>query len=866
MDALKLIWLKHWKSILKLLFAITIVWMIIKSASHQIEQINLYQTVMIIRHLSVFEVVGLLTLGILATASMTLYDYVIIGHFNHSIKALKFFSISYVSNALNNLLGMGGLVGIAARTILMKKNNMDYNTAIYYNMLLAPATPTGLSVIAVLLFLIKPNGYSELLATHFWIKYALIGMVLYVIAYLFSGKLIARFKQVVSDRNLHHSFKLKLRLVLVSFFEWVAAYLFFYYITSVYGVDIDPLSVLAIYGIAAVVGIISFMPGGIGSFDIIAFVGLCNFNVEPSSALAILILFRLFLFITPSLQSIVFIIVNLVMDNNEKISVLTNAKVFSAFKRVAGHYKTYNDFVNVLLSVLVFFSGLFLLSSSVKPGIAFRMDLLRSIFSIRELFIFQLVTTAIGFMLCILSLEVYFRIERSRRLSIGLLMVGGFFALLKGIDYEEALFLWLVALLIHYSKANFHRKSIPFSLSKWMMMNFVGLLSIIAYNTLKHHIFIAFRASTSLTGAPVASNKIIIFQTLIIFSGLMLFSLSLYIKNPKMEADQRYEGPDFQRLSNFLKKNTSGLFTHFLFLGDKHFFWACDEQVLIAYKKYKHLVVALGDPIGSKVLFSTAIQEFQKFIDQYGYDAIFYEVSEQNFSLYHENGYHFFKLGEEAIIELKTFHMTGASKSKQRHNYNSFTKRGFTFEMLNGPLEESVLDSCSEISRRWINNRKEMGFSLGTFNEAYVNRGMMAIVRDPDANIIAFTTVFNWGEENKNAGTDLMRYLADTPHGTMDFLFTSMILWLKENQYAALSLGMAPLSNVGLNRRAHFKEKVAKIMFSYGGFIYNFNGLRTFKEKFDPSWQPRYLAYLQHMSLPATLLEVSMMISEKPTK
>ncbi len=51
--------------------------------------------------------------------------------------------------------------------------------------------------------------------------------------------------------------------------------------------------------LACVAGLISFIPGGIGSFDLIAIVGLKEMGYSANSALSITILFRLYYFIVP---------------------------------------------------------------------------------------------------------------------------------------------------------------------------------------------------------------------------------------------------------------------------------------------------------------------------------------------------------------------------------------------------------------------------------------------------------------------------------------------------------------------------------------------------------------------------------------
>ena len=54
---------------------------------------------------------------------------------------------------------------------------------------------------------------------------------------------------------------------------------------------------------------------------------------------------------------------------------------------------------------------------------------------------------------------------------------------------------------------------------------------------------------------------------------------------------------------------------------------------------------------------------------------------------------------------------------------------------------------------------------------------------------------------------------------------------------------MAPLSNVGINTNSFVEEKVAYLIYKFGYKFYSFEGLRAYKEKFSPTWDPVYLSY-----------------------
>src|SRR5436305_1917766 len=56
-------------------------------------------------------------------------------------------------------------------------------------------------------------------------------------------------------------------------------------------------------------------------------------------------------------------------------------------------------------------------------------------------------------------------------------------------------------------------------------------------------------------------------------------------------------------------------------------------------------------------------------------------------------------------------------------------------------------------------------------------------------------------------------------------------------------------------------HRVGNLIFRYGEHFYNFEGLRRYKAKFDPTWEPRYLVARGGIALPRVLVDVSLLIA-----
>lgn len=558
-----------------------------------------------------------------------------------------------------------------------------------------------------------------------------------------------------------------------------------------------------------------------------------------------------------------------ILLNSLKISLLKKNEIFNdkKFKNLNSMIKEYDLFAsitNLILSVLVFLSGVVLLVSAIYPPAADRIKFMSEILSMSFLKFSHRISLLIGLMLLMISKEIFYKVKRSYYMTMVLLMLGGISTFLKGFDYEEALFILVVLAILRLAKNSFYRKSIPLKLTNYTFIALViiGLFSILIslVYKYKHNIIHLYNHNYYLN--TFATNRHYIEMGIFTYTSFIIFLILWYITSTKIEKDPIYRsGVDIKKVTNFLMQTDNGdALTHLVYLGDKNVFWGLNDTAMIIYTKFKDKIIVLGNPVVSRENLSQCIQEFQTFLDTYGYKPTFYQIDEKNLPIYHDNGYYFFKLGEEAVVDLEEFNLIGSKKSSFRNLLKRFPKEGYSFEVSYPSFNENLLEELEDISNEWLEGRKEKGFSMGWFNKEYLQNAPIAMVKNYKGEVIAFISMM-YNYDAKSVSMDLMRHKKDTPNSTMEYLILSSILYFKDKGYKKFNLGEAPLSNVGFTQNSHTQEKVARLVYNYGQVFYSFTGLRKYKEKFGPNWEPRYLAYSKFFSLAEILLDIFRMIN-----
>lgn len=829
-------------SILKIAFPIILLVLILFESKSMVKDFNIDLLKNNISELNLSKLLLIFLLGIIAVSPMLFYDIILCKLLNLKLQFKKILSYSWIVNTFSNFLGFGGVIGLSLRGYFYKDHYNEKDAIIKSIAKVSIFYLSGVSILCwfVALGIFKPTFLEEMK----WLKIVVWVIALYIPFLLISFKL-------KNLKNKDFSFKNNylLELMVISLLEWMGSLVLFYLIARLLHVQISFGHLFPIFIVAACAGIISMIPGGLGSFDLVLLMGFEFYHIPSEQVLLILLLYRVSYYIIPFL-----------------IAVLLFGRHFwnlldVQYKQI--FYTITKNVSHMVLSLLVFLSGIILLLSTSLPGVLDRIKFLRGFLSSPLMDFSHQLTIVSGFLLILLSRGIEYKVRWAYYSTLIVLISASILCLVKGLDYEETIYLSFVALMLVISKKRFYRINFVITWGRALfdfcvILFFTFLYIIIGYYNLPDS---KLKIPSFIRKYMIVDAGDLIISAIIglVIAAIIMFCTYLFIKPRTLE----FFPIEKEKVKAHLQKYGGTVLSHLVFLNDKKVFWNETGQVMFMYQKYADKLVILGDPIGKKDEILHSIEEFQDFADLYGYTPAYYQVTKELLPKLHENGYDFFKLGEEAFVDIQSFTLTGSKMKGLRATKNKFEKEGYTFKIIEPPFSAEQFSILKNISDQWLGEKKEKGFSLGYYDEDYLNKAPIAILNDAENHTIAFASIMPVYDQQTTLSIDLMRYLPEAPPGTMDFLFLGVIEWGKMNGYERYNLGMAPLANVGLSKYSFTGEKIASQIYTHGNFVYHFKGLKRFKEKYANYWEPKYLAYRKKTSLPITMAQIALLISKK---
>jgi phosphatidylglycerol lysyltransferase len=312
------------------------------------------------------------------------------------------------------------------------------------------------------------------------------------------------------------------------------------------------------------------------------------------------------------------------------------------------------------------------------------------------------------------------------------------------------------------------------------------------------------------------------------------------------------------------------LSTAYFALGeDKRYVWSNSKQTLVPYRVVGGVALALSDPIGPAEEHASTLAKFVSYCRRQDWAFGVYQASPIAYRLGRAQGLWGFKIGEDALVDLRHFTLAGKAGAAVRHSVARARRGGLTVQLFHGQrLPDDIVVGVQRVSTAWLRQREingEFGFSMGRFPADWSPEMLTAVAVDAYGAVQAFVT---WTPLNAANGwsLDLIRRDADATPGAMELLIAESFAWAKARGCERMSLGLLPLAGLDTETRAledapaapeALLERGASYLHQRGVLLSSYTSLRHFKEKFRPDWEARYLLLGEASATPQVLLALA---------
>lgn len=610
---------------------------------------------------------------------------------------------------------------------------------------------------------------------------------------------------------------------------------------------VDWPAFLGLFVLAALVGIASHVPGGLGVFEAVLLAGLPQANAQDLLAAALV--YRAIYYLLPLALTALIASAMLLRAHGRR------------WWRLARRAQPAVVWVAPWVgSAMVFAAGAVLLVSGSLPARGERLHWLGGVMPLPLLEVSHLAGSLIGLALLVLSQALLRRVAAARRLAVLLLIAGAAASLVKGLDVEEAAIALLTVGVLHAGRAAFHRPARwePTDLgpAAWLGIGAVVLASVwVGLFSYRH---VEYRNDLWWHVALRADAPRYLRATLLVAVACATLALwqAVQPRPPGRAAPSATDLKAARRLVAEAPRTDAAL----ALLGDKRLLLDPEGLAFVMYQVQGGSWIAMGDPVGAAPEGDRLAWQLLEMADRHGARAAFYQVEAHRLPLYLDMGLAATKLGEEAIVPLAGFSLEGPARANLRRAHRKAEREGLRCEVIDAARVDAELPRLKAVSDAWLQGKstREKGFSLGRFDGAYLRHFPHALVWRGDE-LVAFANLWT-GNGRAELSVDLMRHTPQAPGGVMDYLFVEAMRWGAAHGFERFNLGMAPLAGLETHPLAPLWHRVGTALFHNGEHFYNFQGLRAYKAKFDPVWQPRYLAAPGGLALPGVLFDLASLI------
>jgi lysyl-tRNA synthetase class 2 len=330
--------------------------------------------------------------------------------------------------------------------------------------------------------------------------------------------------------------------------------------------------------------------------------------------------------------------------------------------------------------------------------------------------------------------------------------------------------------------------------------------------------------------------------------GLFTLVVTVYLFLRPAQPRARLGAADATRIRELLaRQGDRDSLGYFALRNDKNVIWSPSGKSCVCYRVVSGVMLASGDPIGDPEAWPGAIAEFLTVAARHAWRPAVMGCSELGAEVWcREGDLTALELGDEAIVNVAEFSLSGRSMRNVRQMVNRVAKAGYVAEIRRvGDIPSAELDRVIKVTDSWRGSSTERGFSMALGRIGGPGDGDCVLMTATENGVLrAILHFVPWGADGLSL--DLMRRDRTAQPGLNDFMITEAIK-------AAPGLGVKRISlNFAMFRAALERgERIGAgpVLRAWRGLLvfasrwFQIESLYKFNAKFCPIWEPRFFVY-----------------------
>ncbi|MFJ8134018.1 phosphatidylglycerol lysyltransferase domain-containing protein [Streptomyces hydrogenans] len=304
---------------------------------------------------------------------------------------------------------------------------------------------------------------------------------------------------------------------------------------------------------------------------------------------------------------------------------------------------------------------------------------------------------------------------------------------------------------------------------------------------------------------------------------------------------------------------------HFALRHDKGVVFSPSGKAAVCYRVVSGVMLASGDPIGDVEAWPGAIERFMDEARAHSWTPAVMGCSETGGQVWtRETGLDALELGDEAVIDVDAFSLSGRAMRNVRQMVKRIERNGYTTRVRRvRDLSDTELDLVRRAAADWRGTDTERGFSMALGRIGAPGDGDAVIATahltgpdgsdadGPHGDLKAMIHFVPWGPDGMSL--ELMRRDRSADPGMNELLIVAALQAAPTLDIRRVSLNFAMFRSTLARGERIGAGPVLRLWRGLLLFLsrwFQIESLYKFNAKFQPRWEPRFVVYRAGRDLP----------------